>query len=252
MPVRWRIETELIHAGEPHPRIAGAVTVPIFQSSTYELAGPDSVVRYIRYNNTPNHAALHDKLAALERGERALVTGSGMAAISATLLALLAQNDHFLAHRSLYGGTHGFISKDLAALGIRCSFVDADDPGSWNAVLEPRTRAFYVETLSNPSLEVVDLEGVVAFCREHGLVSVIDNTVATPVNYRPLEHGFDIVVHSATKYLNGHSDIVAGAVVGAAQRIGSIESKLEHLGGALDPHACFLLHRGMKTLALRV
>jgi cystathionine beta-lyase/cystathionine gamma-synthase len=250
----WRLETQLIHAGEPRPRIAGAVNVPVFLSSTYEFAGESDYhrVRYIRLNNTPNHVALHQKLATLERGETALVTASGMAAISATLLSLLAQGDHFIAHRSLYRGTHDFITKDLPRFGIACTFVDADCGDRWKDALKPTTRAFYVETITNPLLEVVDLDGVVAFCREHGLVSVVDNTCATPVNFRPVERGFDLVVHSATKYLNGHSDIVAGAVVGSAQRVMAIKRQLDHLGGALDPHACFLLHRGLKTLALRV
>jgi cystathionine beta-lyase/cystathionine gamma-synthase len=228
--------------------------MPIFQSSTFEVPGGGDPhgVRYIRYNNTPNQVALHGKLAILERGERALVTGSGMAAISATLLSLLTQGDHLIAHRSLYGGTHDLITKDLPDLGIRCTFVDGDDPGSWKGALEPTTRAFYVETMTNPMLEVVDLDGVVTFCREHGLVSVIDSTLASPVNFRPIERGFDLVVHSATKYLNGHSDIVAGAVIGGAARVTAVARKLAHLGGTLDPHACFLLHRGLKTLSLRV
>src|SRR5579883_740977 len=249
-----RFETRVIHAGEPRPRIGGAVTPPIFQSATFEYAGDGSYhdVRYIRLNNTPSHAVLHAKLAALEGGEAALVTASGMAAISATLLSLLSSGDHLLAHRSLYGGTHHFVTKDLPALGIACTLVDADDPGSWGAALRPRTRAFYVETMTNPLLDVVDLEGVVAFCREHGLTSIVDNTCASPVNYRPIERGFDLVVHSATKYLNGHSDIVAGAVVGSAAQVTGVKHKLDHLGGSLDPHACFLLHRGIKTLTLRV
>jgi cystathionine beta-lyase/cystathionine gamma-synthase len=249
-----RLETMLIHGGEIRPRVGGAITPPVFQSSTFEFSGEDNYhdVRYVRLSNTPNHTVLHRKLALLEAGEAALVAGSGMAAISATLLTLLSQGDHLVAHQCLYGGTHSFITKDLPALGIECTFVDADDRGTWAAALRPTTRAFYVETMTNPLLEVVDLTGVVDFCRAHGLASVIDNTCASPVNYRPIENGFDLVVHSATKYLNGHSDIVAGAVVGSASRIAAIKRKLDHLGGALDPHACFLLHRGLKTLALRV
>jgi cystathionine beta-lyase/cystathionine gamma-synthase len=250
----WRLDTQLIHAGEPHPRIAGAVTMPVFQSSTFEYGGEGDYhdVRYLRCSNTPNQLMLHQKLAALEGGEAALVTASGMAAISATLLSLLKHGDHVLAHRSLYGGTHDFIGKDLPQLGIEHTFVDADDPSSWSRALRPTTRAFYVETLTNPLLEVVDLEGVARFCRANRLVSVIDNTCATPVNYLPIAHGFDLVIHSATKYLNGHSDIVAGAVIGDAERVLAVKRKLDHLGGALDSHACFLLNRGLKTLALRV
>jgi cystathionine beta-lyase/cystathionine gamma-synthase len=249
-----RIETRLIHAGEPRPRIAGAVAMPIFQSSTFVYEGEASYhdVRYIRLNNTPNHVALHAKLAALEGGEAALVTASGMAAISTTLLSLLATGDHILVQRCLYGGTHDFVTKDLPRLGISCSFIDADDPPSWRAHLRERTKVIYVETLSNPLLEMGDLEAVVAFARAHGLVSVIDNTFATPIAFQPLEHGFDLSVHSCTKYLNGHSDIVAGAVIGSAARVADVKHQLDHLGGALDPHACALLHRGMKTLALRV
>src|SRR5260370_20310894 len=229
-----RLETTLIHGGEIRPRVGGAITPPVFQSSTFEFSGEDNYhdVRYVRLSNTPNHVVLHRKLALLEGGEAALVAGSGMAAISATLLTLLSPGDHLLAHRFLYGGTHSFITKDLPALGIECTFLDADEPGAWAAALRPTTRAFYVETMTNPLLEVLDLPRVVAFCRAHGLASVIDNTCATPVNYRPIEHGFDLVVHSATKHLNGHSDIFAGAVSGSEARIPAIKRKLDHLGGA--------------------
>jgi cystathionine beta-lyase/cystathionine gamma-synthase len=253
MTRKGRIETVLIHAGEVRPRIAGAANLPIFQSSTFELSDVTDyhAVRYARLSNTPNHTVLAHKLATLEGGEAGLVTASGMAAISATLLSLLSQGDHLLAHRTLYGGTHTFITQHLPKLGIECTFVDADDPSSWGAVLRPTTRAFYVETLTNPLLELVDLEGVGAFCRQHGLTSVVDNTCATPVGFRPIEHGLDVVVHSATKYLNGHSDIVAGAVVGKEATVGAVKRKLDHLGGSLDAHACFLLQRGLKTLALR-
>jgi cystathionine beta-lyase/cystathionine gamma-synthase len=249
-----RLETALIHAGEPRPRVGGAIAMPVFQSSTFEFdgAGDYHDVRYIRLNNTPNHQVLHAKLASLESTEAALVAGSGMAAISATLLSLLAHGDHLIAHHTLYGGTHDLITKDLPHMGIDHTFVDADDPSAWAKALRPSTRAFYVETMTNPLLEVVDLRGVAAFCRERGIASIVDNTCATPVNFRPVEHGFELVVHSATKYLNGHSDIVAGVVAGKAARVQAAKHKLDHLGGTLDPHACFLLHRGIKTLALRV
>lgn len=247
-----RIETKLIHSGEP--KIAGAVAMPIFQSSTYADAGAGSYhdLRYIRLNNTPNHAALHEKLAALEGTEAALVTASGMAAISTSLLMVLEPGDHVIAHHSLYGGTYDLLTKDLKRLGIGCSFVDASDPASWAAQVTPRTRVFYVETITNPLVEVVALDEVARFARERGLVSMIDNTLATPINYRPAEHGFDVVLHSASKYLNGHSDIVAGVIAGKREHVSAIKHKLDHLGGSLDPHACFLLHRGLKTLALRV
>jgi cystathionine beta-lyase/cystathionine gamma-synthase len=249
-----KLETKIIHAGEPEPRIHGAVTMPIFQSAMFLYEGETDYhdLKYIRLNNTPNHAVLHAKLAALENAEAALVTSSGMAAISTTLLSILTAGDHLLAQNCLYGGTHDLLTKDFPGFKIAYDFVDADDPQDWKAKLRPETRAFYVETITNPLMEVADLEGVVAFAREHGLVSIIDNTFATPVNFRPLEHGFDLAVHSCTKYLNGHSDIVAGAVMGRESLVGRIKHKLDHLGGSLDPHAAFLLHRGLKTLAVRV
>jgi cystathionine beta-lyase/cystathionine gamma-synthase len=249
-----RVESKLIHAGEPRPRHQGAVSMPIYQSSTFEYDGQTDYhdLKYIRLNNTPNHAALHAKLAALEGTEQALVTSSGMAAISTTLLSLLETGDHVLAHDGLYGGTFDLLNKDLSKLGITCTFVDAGRPETWAAHVTPRTRVFYVETITNPLLRVLALDDVARFARDHGLVSVIDNTMATPINFRPADHGFDLIVHSATKYLNGHSDIVAGVVTGRAPLVTAAKRKLDHLGGALDPHACFLLHRGLKTLAVRV
>jgi cystathionine beta-lyase/cystathionine gamma-synthase len=248
------LETKLIHAGEPEPRIGGAVSMPIFQSSTFEYAGQTSYhdLKYIRLNNTPNHIALHEKLASLENGEAALVAASGMAAISTVLLSVLGSGDHLLAQDCLYGGTHDFITKDLPALGISFDFIDGDDPDSWKGQLRPTTKAIYVETITNPLLQVADLKAVVEFAKAHGLVSLIDNTFSSPINFRPPEWGFDLSLHSCTKYLNGHSDIVAGAIIGRGDLVEKIRQKLNHLGGSLDPHACFLLHRGMKTLALRV
>lgn len=248
------IETLLVHAGEPLPRIAGAVEMPIFQSATFEYAGEGSYhdLRYLRINNTPSQLALHGKIAALENAQAALVTASGMAAISTTLLATLSAGDHLLAQSCLYGGTHDLVTSELPRLGIACDFIDAERRDSWPALLRRSTRAIYVEAMTNPLLEVGDLEGVAQFARAHGLLSIIDNTLATPVNFRPLDAGFDLSVHSATKYLNGHSDIVAGAVAGAAATIERIRHKANHLGGCLDPHAAFLLKRGLKTLALRV
>ena len=248
------IDTKLIHAGEPNPLIQGAVSIPIFQSSTFEYAGQESYhdLRYIRLNDTPNHVALHEKLAALENGEAAVVSGSGMAAISTTLLALLSAGDHFLAQDCLYGGTHDLITKDLPAYGISSDFICGKDPEAWKKLLRPNTKAVYVESITNPLMQVADLKAIVEFAREHRLYSIIDNTFTSPINFRPLEHGFDLSIHSCSKYLNGHSDIVAGAVIGPEELISKITHKLNHLGGTLDPHACFLLHRGIKTLALRV
>jgi cystathionine beta-lyase/cystathionine gamma-synthase len=249
-----RIETKLIHAGEPEPRISGAVTMPIYQTAMFEYAGETSYhnLKYIRLNNTPNHVALHKKLAALENAEAALVTSSGMSAITTALLTVLKSGDHLLAQNCLYGGTHDFVTKDLPAFGIEYDFIDAADPDSWKTKLRSNTRAIYMETMTNPLLEVGELQAAPKFAKAHGLVSLIDNTFASPINFRPVEWGFDLSLHSCTKYLNGHNDIVAGAVIGRAELIEKITHKLNHLGGALDPHACFLLHRGMKTLAVRM
>ncbi len=248
------LETQLVHAGEPSPRIAGAVEMPIFQSATYEYAGEGSYddVRYLRNNNTPSQLALHAKLAVLEGAEDALVTASGMAAISGSLLGLLAAGDHVLAQGGVYGGTHELLTHEFPRMGLSADTIDADRPDSWAQQLKPATKLIYVEAMTNPLLEVADLAAVAAFARAHGLLSVIDNTFASPVNFRPIAHGFDLSIHSATKYLNGHADIVAGAVSGKRELIARIRHKLNVLGGALDPHAAFLLKRGLKTLALRV
>ena len=249
-----RIETKLVHAGEPLPRILGAVEMPIFQSATFEYGGEGSYhdVRYLRTNNTPSQLALQAKIAALENAPAALVTASGMAAISTTLLTVLSAGDRLLAQSCLYGGTHDLMNRDFATLGMAVDFIDADRRESWQAQLRPTTRAIYVEAMTNPLLQVADLEAVVEFARAHGLISIIDNTFASPVNFRPIETGFDLSIHSATKYLNGHADIVAGVVSGGAELIERIRHKANHLGGSLDPHAAFLLSRGLKTLALRV
>jgi len=249
-----RIDTKLIHAGEPEPRIMGAVSMPIFQSAMFEYAGETSYhdLKYIRLNNTPNHVALHEKLAALENAEAALVTASGMAAISTALLSILSTGDHLLAQDCLYGGTHDFVTKDFHTFGISYDFIDANDPESWKKKLQPNTKAMYVETITNPTMQVADHKAIVEFAKAHGLVTLIDNTFASPINFRPSEWGFDLSLHSCTKYLNGHSDIVAGAIIGRAGLVERVKHRLDHLGGSLDPHACFLLHRGIKTLGVRV
>jgi cystathionine beta-lyase/cystathionine gamma-synthase len=249
-----QIDTKLIHSGEPSPLIEGAVSMPIFQSATFEYRGEEDyhALRYIRLNNTPNHDALHRKLAAIENAEAALVTSSGMAAIATTLLTLLGAGDHLLAQNCLYGGTHALLRTEFPRLGIEVDFIDGNRPETWPRRLKPRTKAIYVETITNPLIDVAELPAVVEFARANRLVAVIDNTFASPINFRPPEWGFDLSLHSCTKYLNGHSDIVAGAVIGRASLIDQINRKLGHFGGSLDPHACFLLQRGMKTLAVRV
>jgi len=248
------LETRAIHAGEPSPRIGGAITLPIFQSSTFESsrAADYHALPYLRLNNSPNHLALHAKLADLEQTEAALVTSSGMAAITTALMGVVKAGDHILVQNGLYGGTHSFFTNDLPALGVSYDFVDLNDPDEWSEKIKPETRVFYAESMTNPLLEVGDLSAVVDFCQSNSLVSMIDNTLASPVNFQPANIGFDLIVHSCTKYLNGHSDIVAGAILGADSLVSKIKIKLDHFGATLDPHACFLLQRGIKTLTLRV
>ena len=247
-------ETKLIHAGEPKPRINGAINVPIFQSSTYEYTGEGSYhdVRYLRLSNTPNHLALHKKLAALEGSEAALVTSSGMSAIVTALLTFLKAGDHLLAHNTLYGGTADFVNNELAGYGIKHDLIDASNPSEWDSKLKPNTKVVYIETITNPLMDVPELGKILEFAKSHNLISMIDNTFASPVLYCPVVEGFDLSLHSCTKYINGHSDIVAGAVIGSANYVDQVTKKLNHLGGSLDSNACFLLHRGIKTLALRM
>lgn len=248
------LDTKLIHAGEPEPRIEGAVSMPIFQSSTFEYRGEQSyyALRYIRLSNTPNHVALHRKLAAIEGAEAALVMASGMAAITTTLLTLMSAGDRVMAQDCLYGGTHDLMRLEFPRMNLGVDFIDAANLASLRESLTPQTRAIYLETISNPLMQVADLRAAVEFARAHGLISIIDNTFASPVNFRPAEFGFDLSIHSGTKYLNGHSDIVAGAVIGRADLLERINRTLSHFGAPLDPHACFLLHRGLKTLGVRV
>lgn len=249
-----KLETNVVHAGAPRPHIGGAVVAPIFQSANFLMAdeGAYDEVRYLRLSNSPSHLTLQARLAAIESAEAGLVTASGMAAITSSILAFTGQGDHLMCQTTLYGGTQSFLDEDAPRLGISHTPIDLRRPETWEAAVEPNTRMMYVESISNPLMEVGDLEAVVAFCRERGLISLIDSTFATPVNFRPHEIGFDLVVHSATKYLNGHSDLVAGAVTGSREHVHRVRHWTLHAGGSADAHACFLLERGLKTLVLRV
>lgn len=253
-----KLETRAVHAGESYTD--GAVSSPIFQSSTYLMPPPTrggappnyDDIRYIRLNNTPSHDSLHAKLAAVDGAEAALATSSGMAAITTALVTITSAGDHVLVQRGLYGGTLAFIRDQFERLGVSWTLVDATDPTTWTDAVRPETVAFYLETIANPTLEVADLIAAAAFCREHQLTSIVDNTFASPVNFQPAKYGIDICVQSATKYLNGHSDLVAGTLSGSQDQVDAIRHELNHWGGTLDPHACFLLQRGLKTIALRV
>lgn len=248
------LETSLVHAGTPHPRIEGAVSSPIFCSVNYESKGEASYheLGYLRLSRSPNHLELHQKLCTIEKGEAALVTASGMAAISTALMSQLRPGDHILVQEGLYGGTYTFLTEDLSKWGVHCSFVDGNRPETWKAQRQDNTKLFYLEAVGNPLTRVSALAEAVEFCKQEKLLSIIDSTFVSPVNFQPLEFGFDLVVHSATKYLNGHSDVLAGALIGSAASIEKALHLQVHLGATLDPHACFLLNRGLKTLALRV
>ena len=247
------LQTKLVHGGEPRPRIGGAVIPPIFQSATYEQV-PGSGYhdgRYIRLSNTPSHDHLHEKLSIVCGTEAALVASSGMAAITSTLLALLGSGDTVVAQDLLYGGTESFFSGEVQRWGIGVHRIDACDPDSWGSP-PAGSRVVYCEAITNPTCRIGDLKALTRWAREHDLISVIDATFATPALLRPVELGFDLEVHSATKALNGHGDIAAGVVAGREDLVTKIRHCLNHLGGHLDAHACFLLHRGIRTLALRV
>jgi cystathionine gamma-synthase/cystathionine gamma-lyase/cystathionine beta-lyase len=249
-----RIETLAVHAGERRPGPEGSVVFPIYQGTVYSVEpGTDyHDIKYIRLNSTPTQRYLHDKLAALEGAEEAVATSSGMAAVTTSILGLLKKGDHMLASDCLYGGTHGFLTHYAEDLGLSYTFVDPQRPESWDAARRPSTKLFLIETITNPLMRVPRLPEAVAFARRHKLITLIDNTFASPVNCTPLSHGIDLVFHSATKYLNGHSDLVAGCVLGSRELMEKIRKALNHYGGTLDPHTCFMLSRGIKTLALRV
>ena len=246
------LDTRSVHAGEPDPRVEGAVTLPIFQTATYTHDDPEASPQYVRYNNSPNHEALHGKLSSLTQTESALVTASGMAAISSVLLSLLDAGDHLVAPRALYGGTLDLFDDLLPRFEIDHTLVADDSPDAWAAAVQPNTTVLYAESITNPLLEVPDLEAMGRFAETHDLVAVIDNTFGSPVNLCPATIGFDVVLHSATKYLGGHSDLAAGVVAGPNDLLDDVRHTTKLLGGMLDPHACFLLHRSLKTLGVRV
>ena len=247
-----KTDSLLIHGSdEAHGFAEGAVNNPIYQSSVFESYTYEDV-RYIRFNNTPNQQELEHKMANIEGTETAAVGGSGMAVISAALLTLLQPGDRLLAQRVLYGGTLTFLKNELEPLGITVDFVDGSTPDEWQQALTQDTKAFYCESITNPLIEVADLESISQFCTTHNLVSIVDNTFATPINLIPQTLGFDITLHSATKFLNGFSDISAGAIAGKKKHIDPIRAKIKQYGAPLDPHSCYLLNRGLKTLSLRI
>ncbi len=256
----WGDATRAIHSGEVKHGVGVPVATPIARTSTFTFSSTAEMKRwaegkskayiYTRYGN-PTLAVAEEKLAALEGGEAALVTASGMAAISSALLAVLKAGDEVIATRQLYGGTYRLMRDIFPRLGIKVHHVEADLAGA-EQLVTPQTRALYIETPTNPMLRLVDLRKAIALARRFRLVSLIDNTFATPVLQKPLALGFDIVLHSATKYLGGHSDLIAGAVVSSREWAKRVRQMVIDLGGSMDPEAAFLLIRGIKTLEVRI
>lgn len=253
--------TRSVHAGRVRDPASGAIATPIHLSSTYFTRSTKELVEYLegrhplnfyaRYSN-PTVEAAEQKIADLEGGERALCFGSGMAAVSSLLLAQLGQGDDVVATRELYGGTFEFLQRLLPRWGVTVTFVPSGDTKALEKAVGPRTRLLYTETPTNPKLTIVDLKAVAEVARKHRIPCAIDNTFASPVNQRPIGFGFDFVVHSATKYLGGHCDLVGGVVVGPRDRMKEVWHHRKLLGGILDPHSAYLLERGTKTLALRM
>lgn len=245
--------TKSIH-GVPHVRQQWApVSTPIYQSSTFiNPVGSTEEVLYTRYGNNPNQTVLADKIAALENAEAGIFVASGMGATALAHLAVLRPGDHLLSSEWIYGGTRRLFSEEFGKLGIEVSFVDPSEARNWRRACRSTTRAFFLETPTNPNMRLVDLEPIAKLTDERGLALVVDSTFASPINFRPLEHGADVVIHSATKYLNGHSDVIGGAVAGTAAVVEEVRRLMQVWGQALDPHAAWLIERGLKTLALRM
>lgn len=245
--------TRAIHG---HPRPKGTrepVAPPIVQSSTFvNRIGSDEEVLYTRYGNNPNQIELGRRLSTLEGAEAAIFLASGMGATALALLSMLAPGDHLISSDWIYGGTRRLLDREFGRFGIDITYIDPRRPRDWKRRLRKTTRAVFLETPTNPLIRVLDIEPLATLCQEAGIALVVDSTFATPINFRPLEHGADVVIHSATKYLNGHSDVIAGAVAGSASLIEETRQLLHMWGQALDPHAAWLVHRGLKTLAVRM
>jgi methionine-gamma-lyase len=253
-------ETLAIHA-DKHLNETTSLAPPIYQTSTFVSHSPEEFAElatepqpshfYARYGN-PTHAQVQAVIAALEGAESALLTGSGMGAITTLALSLLGTGAHVVAQKVHYGGTITLLEKLLSRYGVETTFVDQTDPDAFAAALRPATRLIVVETPTNPLMLLTDLRAIAALGQEHGVVTVADNTFATPINQRPLDFGIDLVVHSATKYLGGHHDLIAGVIAGSAQRIEQIWRTSLTVGATLNAFDSWLLLRGLRTLRLRV
>jgi cystathionine beta-lyase/cystathionine gamma-synthase len=257
-PHKHRQETEAVRGGTDLSKKNGPLTTPIYQTSTFEVTDNEQQLRatptdmfYTRYGN-PTNTAAESAVAELEGADAALVFSSGMNAITTSIMALLKSGDHIVAQRDIYGGTIKFLTQWLPKLGIETTFVDTVEYDQHENAIRPNTRLLYLESPTNPTLRVVDLKKVVAIARNHKLISMIDSTFATPINQRPLEFGIDLVMHSGTKFFAGHSDLICGLMAGRGDLIEQIHHTRTTLGGNMDPHAAWLLLRGIKTMAVRV
>ena len=245
------INTICTHTGELQDKVFKGAISPLYMSTSYAFEDVDQK-RYPRYYNTPNQEALCKKIAALELAEDALIFGSGMAAISTAVMAFLQAGDHIILQNLLYGGTYNLIVKQFEKFGITYSFTDSPEPADFKKLLRPETKVIYIETPSNPMLTITDMRAVADIAKKQGIVSMIDNTFASPVNQNPIEFGIDVVIHSATKYMGGHSDICAGAVASSSANIKRIHDLAICLGGSLSDYTVWLLERSLKTMGVRV
>lgn len=243
--------TICVHTGTNIDKSIQGVNTPIHTSSAFGYRGTTEN-QYPRYYNTPNQKVVVKKLCALEGAEAGLLFSSGMAAINAIVLGLLKQGDHLVLSKEIYGGTHYFINTELSRFGISYTFTDTTDVKSFEGAIKENTRLIFLETPSNPLLKLTDIEAVCKMANDKGILTAIDNTFASPINQNPLEQGVDLVMHSGTKYLGGHSDLIFGAVVGSEQLIRQLLPHSINMGGNLNAQTCALIERSMKTLALRV
>jgi cystathionine beta-lyase/cystathionine gamma-synthase len=247
------LSTAAIHGGETRPAPGMGVTAPLVQSVNYvQDSGTSEGLLYTRYGNTPNAERVQKRLALLEGAEAALVLASGMGATACAMLALLRPGDHLISSSWIYGGTRKLFTEELMGMGIEVSFVNPLEPRAWRKGLKKNTRVIFLESPVNPTCRVLELSSLQSLAHAQGIALVVDSTFASPVNFRPIEHGVDVVIHSATKYLNGHHDILAGVVCGNEPLIDEVRRKMMVWGQAPDPFACWLLERGLKTLDVRV
>ena len=247
------LSTLSLHGGREAHAADSPVVQPIIQSVNFtQEIGTSEGLRYGRYGNNPNAEIVQRRIALLEGAEAGLVLASGMGATACALLALLRPGDHLLSSSWIYGGTHKLFTQEFVAMGIDVTLVDPGESRGWRKRIRKQTRAIFLESPVNPTCRVVDLNSVRYLTKENGLALVVDSTFASPINFRPIEHGADVVIHSATKYLNGHHDILSGVVVGTASYIEEVRQKMIVWGQAPDPFACWLLERGLKTLDVRV